>query len=349
MSPKRNEISLKKSLVFVVVLTLLLNVVLVGVMLIPGVYRNLFATTIGTNISTATLTATGSLVAPTLDTSGASTLSVGTSNASALSLSKSGATTTVNGQLTASSQLNLAAQTQLTIATGIVTATKSYHTVDTEAGVSSDDLNAINGGEDGDILVIRAANDSRTVVAKNNTGAADNLKLNGDFTMDDAKDTLTLIHDGSNWIELSRSGFGNIGTRVYNDAAISTTNNNLTALTFNTERYDTNAMHSAVAPNTGRITFNEAGTYMAGASVRFAQCGSGKRLLRLRFNGATNIAESVTAGISGGHEIDLNVNTLYYFSAGDYLEALVLQNCGTVDIKNDANQSPEFWAHKIAD
>ena len=98
---------------------------------------------------------------------------------------------------------NLGAQSELTIATGVVTATKSYHSIDTQSDAASDDLDTINGGSEGMTLVIRANNDARTVVAKDATG---NLQLAGDMTLDNTHDTLTLLYNGTAWIELSRSG-----------------------------------------------------------------------------------------------------------------------------------------------
>ena len=86
-----------------------------------------------------------------------------------------------------------------------LTKTQTYHTIDTEADAASDDLDTISGGIEGDILVIRANNTARTVVAKDGTG---NLALAGDFTMDNSEDSLTLLFDGSNWLELSRSDNG---------------------------------------------------------------------------------------------------------------------------------------------
>ena len=101
--------------------------------------------------------------------------------------------------------LNLAAATELTIATGIVTATKSFHTVDTEADGATDDLDTISGGVAGDVLVIMAADGARSVVAKDGVG---NLKLAGDFTLDNEEDVLVLISNGTNWFEVSRSDNG---------------------------------------------------------------------------------------------------------------------------------------------
>ena len=52
------------------------------------------------------------------------------------------------------------------------------------------------------MLILRAANNSRTVVVKDNTG---NLKLTADFSLDNANDALVLIYSGSNWLEVSRA------------------------------------------------------------------------------------------------------------------------------------------------
>lgn len=76
--------------------------------------------------------------------------------------------------------------------------------VDTEGGIASDNLNTINGGVRGDILIIRAANDARTVILKDGTG---NLVLAGDHTLDNSQDSILLVCY-TNWVELSRSNNG---------------------------------------------------------------------------------------------------------------------------------------------
>jgi len=102
--------------------------------------------------------------------------------------------------------LRFKAAATLTIAGGIVTKTQSNHSIDTEGGAASDDLDTINGGVVGDWLILRPANDGRTVVVKNGTG---NINLAGaDFTMDNTRDRLVLLYDGSNWIEISRCDGG---------------------------------------------------------------------------------------------------------------------------------------------
>lgn len=93
----------------------------------------------------------------------------------------------------------------LTIATGAITVTKGYHAIDTEAAAATDDLDTINGGAEGDRVIVRAANAARTVVLKDGTG---NLKLEGDCSLDNSEDTIELIHDGTNWLEVCRSNNG---------------------------------------------------------------------------------------------------------------------------------------------
>lgn len=87
---------------------------------------------------------------------------------------------------------------ELTISGGAVTKTQTYHDIDTEGDAATDDLDTINGGSEGDILIIRAEHDDRTVIVKHSTG---NIELAGgvDITLDSTEDHLLLIFDGSNW------------------------------------------------------------------------------------------------------------------------------------------------------
>ena len=103
-----------------------------------------------------------------------------------------------------SARFNLTDDTELTIAVGVITVTQSFHRVDTEADGVSDDLDTINGGAEGDLLIFRPDNAARTVVAKHGTG---NLNLAGgaDFTMDEDDDWLELLYDGALWQQIGRS------------------------------------------------------------------------------------------------------------------------------------------------
>lgn len=87
-----------------------------------------------------------------------------------------------------------------TIAAGVITlvANFSYFNVDTEIAAASDDLDTINGGSEGDLIFIKAANAARTVVIKDGTG---NIKTNGgvDLSLDNSDDLIVLHFDGVSW------------------------------------------------------------------------------------------------------------------------------------------------------
>jgi hypothetical protein len=110
-----------------------------------------------------------------------------------------------DGDAVFNATVNTAADSELTISSGAITATKSFHNVDTESDGASDDLDTINGGSDGDVLVLIANNTGRTVVCKDGTG---NLNLSGDFSLDNTEDSITLIFDGSNWLEMATADNG---------------------------------------------------------------------------------------------------------------------------------------------
>lgn len=97
---------------------------------------------------------------------------------------------------------SLGTATELTISGGVVTATQSYHTIDTESDFAGDDLDTINGGTESDILILRAIHDDRLIRLKDGTG---NLRLAGDFDLDNTQDRIMLIKQGSDWVEISRS------------------------------------------------------------------------------------------------------------------------------------------------
>lgn len=92
----------------------------------------------------------------------------------------------------------------LTIASGAITVTDSVYRVDTEAAAATDDLDTINGGSDGYVLILRTSVNSRDVTLKDGTG---NLYLAGDFTLSHTQDTIMLRFDAliNGWVEISRS------------------------------------------------------------------------------------------------------------------------------------------------
>ena len=101
-------------------------------------------------------------------------------------------------------RLNLGDGGELTIATGAITITQSRHTIDTESDAATDDLDTINGGTTGQIIVISSEADARDVVIKHATG---NIitETQTDITLGLSNDKMILQYDGSNWVVISRS------------------------------------------------------------------------------------------------------------------------------------------------
>jgi len=103
--------------------------------------------------------------------------------------------------------ISIGTNLQLTIATGAITVTQSYHDVDTESDASSDILNTINGGVLGAILVLTCEHTARTVVVNDTSDGGGNIVLAGgsNFSMTDTSDTLMLIYNGTNWLQIAQA------------------------------------------------------------------------------------------------------------------------------------------------
>lgn len=107
---------------------------------------------------------------------------------------------TLDGATVEAAKLVFDATTEVTISSGAVTVTQSAHRIDTEGDAESDNLDTINGGSDGMVLLVRAENAAHTVVVKDATG---NIELAGsDISLDDTDQYVLLLYDGtlSKWL-----------------------------------------------------------------------------------------------------------------------------------------------------
>lgn len=102
--------------------------------------------------------------------------------------------------------LCLGTPTELTINAGAITITRSYHSLDGE-GDLDDNLDTINGGYDGQILVLKAETLTRDITVRD---AAGNIELEGgvNFILDTLRKKLYLFYDalvaGGKWCEINR-------------------------------------------------------------------------------------------------------------------------------------------------
>jgi len=138
-----------------------------------------------------------------------------------------------------------------------------------------------------------------------------------------------------------------IGARVYNSGNISINNASDTILTFDSERFDTDTMHST-SSNTGRLTATTAGVYDIKAQIEWAAtANTGFRQGFIILNGITNLAAE-RYYLAANEVLWLNIQTTYELAAGDYVEIQVHQTSGAaLNVLYAANVSPEFSMVKV--
>jgi len=128
-----------------------------------------------------------------------------------------------------------------------------------------------------------------------------------------------------------------VGASVYNSALQTIANNTYTALTFNTEQFDTNAFHST-ATNTSRFTIpaGYAGKYLINGQVLADNNATGTRSFYFYKNGAGFL---YTTNVQGSTiEPSLTASYIADLAVGDYVELFYWQNSGasrTVDTRID--------------
>lgn len=135
-----------------------------------------------------------------------------------------------------------------------------------------------------------------------------------------------------------------ISVRVRKSAGQSIANNSNTILTWNTEDYDTDAMHDN-AVNNSRLTFQTAGKFLVICNNDWAIGSVGVRSLVIIKNGVDRIAASKTDASSLGSSF-YSASVIDDFIVGDFVECEVLQSSGG-SLNIDATLGTNFEAQKI--
>ena len=105
----------------------------------------------------------------------------------------------------------------------------------------------------------------------------------------------------------------------------SISNNLETAITLDSETFDTDGLHSNVT-NPERFTAVVAGKYLLVGHIQYAANTTGVRLCRIRKNGGAIGEVVANAMASGDHDIE--VVLLVILAVSDYIELLGYQNNG---------------------
>jgi hypothetical protein len=225
--------------------------------------------------------------------------------------------------------------------------------------VTSDDANAIQNAivdAKGDI-VAASANDTpaRLAVGTDNhrliaaSGETTGLKYvadtqntvvdaAGDLLYGTAADTLgrlaigtagqvLKVNSGATAPEWGAAGGGFVGVSLYNSAVQSVSNGTITAITFDTENFDTDGFHST-SSNTSRITIpsGKGGKYSVSFIQKWATNASGIRIIYFRKNGST-LFDGLVNGALNNNDI-LSRTVVVDLVAGDYIEMGAYQDTG---------------------
>jgi len=137
-----------------------------------------------------------------------------------------------------------------------------------------------------------------------------------------------------------------VGARVYNNANISIAHDTYTALTFNSEVYDTDSIHST-GTNTGRLTCQTSGKYLIMATISFTDNAAGTRWVYFPIGGVGAISNfTVFAANAAGTKIV--ASTIYSLSVGQYVTCKVYQSSGgALNVEYSSMNSPYFMMQRI--
>jgi hypothetical protein len=125
------------------------------------------------------------------------------------------------------------------------------------------------------------------------------------------------------------SGSTFVGASVYSTAATSLSNGTYTAITYNSELFDTDAFHST-STNTSRMTIpaGKAGKYLVTASwTSDSASTSGQRLIVIRKNG-TAVRQNNAPVFSYG---TFTISQIVDVAVSDYLEIFAYQDTGVTN------------------
>ncbi len=123
--------------------------------------------------------------------------------------------------------------------------------------------------------------------------------------------------------------FNGIGCRVYNTSpATSTITTSLTTLvTFNTDRFDDDNIHSILS-NTSQLVCRTAGSYQISVFASWAASATGIRRVFIRHNGSTTISGQGPDAGDAALSTYQSPSTLWDMAVNDYVELLCIQSSG---------------------
>lgn len=220
----------------------------------------------------------------------------------------------------------------------------TYSTTDARLGVGSNNQSLI-------------ADSSQTTGLKWAASATSTLTTKGDLLGASAANTLARIAVGTDgqvltadsastagvkWATASSGGSTFSGASAYNTANVTTASGTITAVTWGSENFDTDAIHST-STNTSRFTVpsGKGGYWAFMGQVRWQSNSSGGRYMFVRKNGTDFFDIEVAAQ---SRAFTTAISGVINMAVGDYLEFFALQTSGTnLDLETGDYQRGQFY------
>lgn len=164
----------------------------------------------------------------------------------------------------------------------------------------------------------------------------------GVTAIDDAANSRTLV-------TIPGGGAGSdISCRLTNSTPITLTSTVRQSLTFDTEIFDTDSMHSTTV-NPERITINTTGKYIVGGEALFTANAVGRRDLGIQVNSlGAFVVEVADTNAGAGINQGMTCETLINLTAGDWIDLRARQDSGgNLDVISQSFYSPIFYAVKV--
>lgn len=134
--------------------------------------------------------------------------------------------------------------------------------------------------------------------------------------------------------------------RVTHSVAQSIAHNTVTALVFDTERFDTDTIHDP-AVNNSRLTCKTAGKYLVYGNVGYAANATGERQLRISLNGVTLHGGAQLTPVSGNNT-SVVVLAIVELAVNDYVQLEAYHTAGVaLNVIQNTASTPEFGMTRI--
>lgn len=136
------------------------------------------------------------------------------------------------------------------------------------------------------------------------------------------------------------------GARVYHSVSQSIPHNTVTALAFNSERYDTDTIHDPVT-NNSRLTCKTAGKYLIIGSIQFNAHATGWRALGIKIKGVSFLTFA-SVGLRSDNVWICDTASVWDLAVNDYVELCTQQTSGAaLGIPYYPHYTPQFMMQRI--